>query len=64
MFKWLTIELINLLRPIIAISIFITFTALALYEHEDSKEKLGQGNERDLEMFVQEVRRYYPFAPF
>ncbi|MDU6359890.1 MAG: cytochrome P450 [Clostridiales bacterium] len=58
------IELINLLRPIIAISIFITFTALALYEHEDSKEKLGQGDERDLEMFVQEVRRYYPFAPF
>jgi fatty-acid peroxygenase len=56
------IELINVLRPIVAIATFITFTALALHEHPEYKEKLA--TDRDMEMFVQEVRRYYPFGPF
>ncbi|WP_291579050.1 cytochrome P450 [Clostridium sp. UBA6640] len=58
------IELINVLRPIVAISTFVTFAALALYEHPECKEKLSSGDSRYLEMFVQEVRRYYPFGPF
>lgn len=58
------IELINIVRPIIAISRFITFMALALYEHGDYIEKLRSGNEDTHEIFIQEVRRYYPFAPF
>lgn len=58
------IELINILRPIVAISRFITFTALALYEHQEYIERLRLGNENTHEMFIQEVRRYYPFAPF
>jgi len=58
------IELINVLRPIVAISTFITFAALALYEHPECKEKLRSGDNNYLEMFVQEVRRYYPFGPF
>lgn len=58
------IELINLIRPIVAISTFITFTALALHEHPHYKDILLLGEDDDLEVFVQEVRRYYPFAPF
>lgn len=58
------IELINVLRPIVAISTFITFTALALYKHPKYKEKLLKGGSDYLEMFIQEVRRYYPFTPF
>ena len=58
------IELINVLRPIVAIATFITFTALALHEHPACKEKLQTNDETYLEMFVQEVRRYYPFGPF
>ncbi|WP_346930586.1 cytochrome P450 [Clostridium sp.] len=58
------IELINVLRPIVAISTFITFTALALYKHPECKEKLLRGESGYLEMFIQEVRRYYPFTPF
>lgn len=58
------IELINVLRPIVAISTFITFAALALYEHPECKEKLISGGDSYVEMFAQEVRRYYPFAPF
>lgn len=57
------IELINVLRPIVAISTFITFAALALYEHPECKEKLILDNNNYREMFVQEVRRYYPFTP-
>jgi len=58
------VELINVLRPIVAIATFITFTALALKDHQEFKEKLQLGESNDLEMFVQEVRRYYPFGPF
>ncbi|WP_180954589.1 cytochrome P450 [Bacillus sp. V5-8f] len=59
-----SMELINVLRPIVAIATFITFTALALYEHPQYKEKLQVGDSDYLEMFIQEVRRYYPFGPF
>ena len=58
------VELINVIRPIIAISYFITFTALALNEHPKYKEKLLSGDNNELDMFVQEVRRYYPFVPY
>lgn len=57
------VELINILRPIVAISVYITFCALALDEHPQAKEKLKNGSEEDYHMFVQEVRRYYPFFP-
>lgn len=62
--KMAAVELINVLRPIVAISTFITFAALALHEHPECKEKLLVGDGNVFEMFVQEVRRYYPFAPF
>ncbi|WP_368650047.1 cytochrome P450 [Bacillus inaquosorum] len=58
------IELINILRPIVAISYFLVFSALALHEHSKYKEWLRSGSSREREMFVQEVRRYYPFGPF
>jgi fatty-acid peroxygenase len=58
------IELISVLRPIVAIATFITFSALALHEYPEYKEKLQSGNNHDLEMFAQEVRRFYPFGPF
>lgn len=58
------IELINILRPIVAISTFIVFAALALHEHPECKEKLLLDDSKYLKMFVQEVRRFYPFGPF
>lgn len=58
------VELINVIRPIVAIATYITFSALALYEHPDQKEKLKNGTREDLERFIHEVRRYYPFGPF
>ncbi|MEQ6390102.1 cytochrome P450 [Bacillaceae bacterium S4-13-58] len=58
------IELINTLRPIVAIATFITFAALALEKYPEQKEKLKTGKDEDLERFAQEVRRFYPFGPF
>lgn len=58
------VELINVLRPIVAIATFITFSALALHEHQELKEQLRVGSSQDLERFSQEVRRFYPFGPF
>ncbi len=56
-------ELINLIRPIVAISTYITFMALALYEHPENKSILLSDADAS-HMFVQEVRRFYPFTPF
>lgn len=58
------VEVINILRPIVAISVYISFIAHALFHFPDEKEKVKAGNEDDAKMFVQEVRRFYPFFPF
>lgn len=57
-------ELINILRPIVAVSTFIVFMALALYDYPKHSQKLLSGDDKELENFIQEVRRYYPFTPF
>lgn len=58
------VELINILRPIVAIATFIVLATLALYEHPECREKLQSDSGNYLEMFTQEVRRCYPFTPF
>jgi fatty-acid peroxygenase len=57
------VELINVLRPVVAVARFVTFAALALNEHPECVQKI-QADEDYLAMFVQEVRRFYPFFPF
>ncbi|WP_306800918.1 hypothetical protein [Clostridioides sp. ZZV14-6345] len=39
------------------------FPPLALHEYPECKEKLLTRDSNELKMFVQEVRRYYPFTP-
>lgn len=58
------IEVINILRPIVAIGRYITFGAIALHEHPETREKLAANRGDYSQWFVQEVRRYYPFGPF
>ncbi|MAD54989.1 cytochrome P450 [Stutzerimonas kunmingensis] len=58
-----SVELLNLLRPTVAVSVFITFAALALHKHPFCLRNLQSGDERDIGCFVQEVRRFYPFFP-
>lgn len=58
------VEVINILRPIVAIAIFINFTALAVHHYPEDRGKLESGDEKYAQMFIQEVRRFYPFFPF
>lgn len=58
------VELINILRPIVAVGRFITFGAVALHENPGTREKIVADVAGYRKMFVQEVRRYYPFGPF
>jgi len=57
------VELLNLLRPTVAVARFVTFAALALHEHPEWRRRLLDGEAEELECFVQEVRRFYPFFP-
>ncbi len=60
------VELINIVRPIVAIATYIAFGALALYEYPECRKKIESESEADgyLHMFLQEIRRFYPFTPF
>jgi fatty-acid peroxygenase len=55
------VEILNLLRPVVAIDRFVVFLAHALHRRAD---RLGrEGDDALREAFVQEVRRFYPFFP-
>lgn len=57
------VELLNVLRPTVAVAVFITFAAHALHQHSQWGARFRSGDETDLDAFVQEVRRFYPFFP-
>jgi len=57
------VELLNILRPVVAIGVYIDFVALALHRYPIEKQKVAEGGEEEAHRFVQEVRRYYPFFP-
>lgn len=57
-------ELINILRPIVAIGRFITFGALALHQHPETRQHFQEDTGDYARMFAQEVHRFYPFGPF
>jgi fatty-acid peroxygenase len=58
------VEILNLLRPMVAVSIYVAFTALAVHQYPEKSKDLESGDENKLQYFIQEVRRYYPFFPF
>lgn len=57
------IEVLNLLRPTVAVARYVTFLAQALHRHPDWRERLAGGSADDEEAFVHETRRFYPFFP-
>ncbi|SDN99475.1 cytochrome P450 [Alkalicoccus daliensis] len=62
--KIVAVEILNLLRPMTAISVYIAFTAQALEQYPEEAERLKDGEDGKLQRFIQEVRRFYPFFPF
>lgn len=57
------VEILNLIRPTVAISVYLVFIAHALHSNPDCYEELLMGDEKYAENFINEVRRYYPFFP-
>ncbi|PZV08968.1 MAG: cytochrome P450 [Leptolyngbya sp.] len=58
------VDLINVLRPTVAIGRYVVFAALALHQHPHCAPKLTGDDPDYTTQFVQEVRRFYPFFPF
>lgn len=58
------VELINVLRPIVAIARYIVFSAHALSAHPGSRRFAASESDAEVECFAHEVRRFYPFFPF
>lgn len=57
------VELLNLVRPTVAVAWFVAFAGVALHEHAGWRARIADGDEEAVEAFVQEVRRFYPFVP-
>ena len=47
-----------------AVSIYLAFMLLSIHQFPETQEKLSTNDDEYFNMFVQEVRRYYPFFPF
>lgn len=58
------VELLNVLRPTVAVAVFAAFIAHALHEHPECRRRLeAEADDGYATLFVQEVRRMYPFFP-
>jgi fatty-acid peroxygenase len=62
--KRATVELLNIIRPTVAVSWFVAFTAHALHRWPEQRALLRDGGMPYAVAFANEVRRFYPFAPF
>lgn len=62
--KMAAIELINILRPTVAIAWYIAFSATALFTNQAYQDNFISGGNTYRENFINEVRRFFPFAPF
>lgn len=59
-----TVDLLNVLRPTVAIGRYLIFATLALHEDPEQRPKIAAGGSEYIHLFTQEVRRFYPFFPF
>ncbi|MFI2780453.1 cytochrome P450 [Streptomyces sp. ALB3] len=58
------VEVLNVIRPTVAVAWFLTFAAHALHRWPEHREFLAEGGAAHARAFAHEVRRFYPFAPF
>lgn len=57
-------ELLNILKSVVAVAWYAVFVAHALHGHPRLRERVATAEEPMVGAFVDEVRRFYPFAPF
>ncbi|MFJ4675423.1 cytochrome P450 [Kitasatospora sp. NPDC088783] len=58
------VEVLNLVRPTVAVCWFVAFAAHAMHLRPENRAALAGGDPARAWAFAQEVRRFYPFAPF
>jgi fatty-acid peroxygenase len=58
------VEMLNVIRPTVAVCWFVAFAAHALHRWPEHRERLRTGDAAFATAFAHEVRRFYPFAPF
>ncbi|WP_165984130.1 cytochrome P450 [Streptomyces sp. YIM 98790] len=58
------VELLNVLRPTVAIAWYVAFAGHALHRWPANRDRLREGDAEYTTAFVHELRRFYPFAPF
>ena len=58
------VEVLNVIRPTVAISWFLAFPGHALARWPQYRDRLASGDPAFAEAWADEVRRFYPFAPF
>lgn len=56
-------ELLNIVRPTVAVAYFGAYAAQALRDHPNWRALLADGSGVHLRAFEHEVRRWYPFTP-
>lgn len=56
------VELLNLLRPVVAVSVYAHYVLMALEGQPGYRQRL-QEDDAFLPYFAQEIRRFYPFFP-
>ncbi|GAB3616220.1 cytochrome P450 [Okibacterium endophyticum] len=57
------VELLNVLRPTVAVARFMVFAVHALHTRGRWRDQFAAGDDTDVLNFVHEVRRFYPFFP-
>ncbi|MFE9644025.1 cytochrome P450 [Streptomyces sp. NPDC006365] len=58
------VELLNVIRPTVAVCWFVAYAGHALRLRPDIRERLGEDDPAYAVAFAHELRRFYPFAPF
>jgi fatty-acid peroxygenase len=58
------VELLNVIRPTVAVCWFVAYAGHALHRWPQHREALRNGGAVFAEAFAHELRRFYPFAPF
>lgn len=62
------VEIVNVLRPTVALSVWVAFAALALHRHPEVRAEIAADGTAEApgdaaRRFALEVRRFYPFFP-
>ena len=59
----LAVELLNIIRPVVAVSVYIVWMAHALLRHQEVLLSMNSADSDYRKAFIEEVRRFYPFFP-